>query len=69
MIEVSKITINGMIIEQKDDKIIIDGKYLDTGKYNGMWLTWVFLIGVVIGASSLGIMLTIVEILLKTQVA
>ena len=67
MIEVSKITINGMNVEQKDGKIIIDGKYIDTGKYRGMLLTWMFFIGTAVGAFTLGITLILVEVLLKTQ--
>ncbi len=65
MIEVSKITINGMNIEQKEDNIYIDGRHIDTKKYKGMLLTTMFFLGAFVGVSTLTILLIAGEYLIK----
>lgn len=67
MIEVSKITVNGKDIEEKDGEIFINGRHVDSGKYRGMWLSWMFLIGAFCGASGLAFLLILLEYLLKTK--
>lgn len=58
---ISRIDINGTIIEEKDNEIYINGKHIDTGKPTGMDLTYMFLFGVIMGCSALAIVLSLLE--------
>jgi len=65
MAEITKIKMNGALIEEKDGQIYINGKHIETGKPTGLYFTLAILFSFMLGASALGFVLLFVEHLIK----
>jgi len=61
MATITKINMNGILIEEKDGHIYINGKHIDTGKPHKMDYTMAISFGIFLGVSGFAVLLTIIE--------
>ena len=65
MTSITKIEMNGTLIEEKDGQIYINGKHIETGKPNRKDLTFAIFFGAILGVTLFGVMLASIEFLAK----